>query len=109
VRETDPRVHVTRVAGTSYRLEALQDPAFAAGRRVVLVAEPDNPHDPHAIAVWDAARRVQAGYLPAELARELQADEWQAVILRELSAGAERSGLRLLLAPRDAWIGTPRL
>ncbi len=108
VRDDDPRVHVTKVAGVSYRMDALQDDAFAPGKRLALVEEPDNEHDPNAIAVWDEARRVQAGYVPAELARDLDASEWQAVSLWEFVEGGQRGGLRVLLAPRDAWIGLPR-
>ena len=108
VRESDPRIHVTAVAGVSYRLDSLQDDGFAPGRRLALVAEPENEHDPNAIGVWDEARTVQAGYVPAELARELRADEWQAVSLWEFVEEGRRGGLRVLLAPRDAWIGTPR-
>jgi HIRAN domain len=108
VRRNDPRVRVIPVAGTSYRTDALQDDAFAPGRPLALVPEPDNEHDPNAIGVWDAERRVQAGYVPAEVARDLVADEWQAVSLVEFSEGDKRAGLRVLLAPRDAWIGMPR-
>lgn len=108
IREEDPRVRVIKVAGVSYRLEALQDDAFAPGRRLALVAEPDNEHDPNAIGVWDAGGRLQAGYVPAEAARELNAEDWQAVSLREFFEGGQRGGLRLLLAPHDAWIGLPR-
>jgi HIRAN domain-containing protein len=108
VRGEDPRVRVIRVAGVSYRLEALQDEAFAPGRRLALVAEPENEHDPHAIGIWDAQRRVQAGYVPAEVARELDAEGWQAVSLWEFFEDGRRGGLRVLLAPRDAWIGLPR-
>jgi hypothetical protein len=108
VRSEDPRIHVVPVAGVSYRLDALQDDAFAAGRRLALVPEPDNEHDPNAIAIWDESRRVRAGYVPAELARELAAGDWQAVSLIEFFEGGRRAGLRVLLAPRDAWIGLPR-
>ena len=104
----DPRVRVVKLAGSSYRADALQDDAFAPGRRLALVAEPENEHDPHAIGIWDGERRVQAGYVPAEVARELDADEWQAVSLREFSEDERRAGLRVLLAPRDAWIGRPQ-
>jgi hypothetical protein len=96
------------VAGVTYRIDALQDDAFAPGRRLALVAEPENVHDPHAIAIWDEARRVQAGYVPAEVARELDAGEWQAVSLHEFFEEDRRAGLRVLLAPKDAWIGVPR-
>jgi hypothetical protein len=108
VRESDPRIHVIAVAGVSYRFDSLQDDGFAPGRRLMLVAEPENEHDPNAIGVWDEQRTVQAGYVPAALARELRADEWQAVSLWEFVEEGRRGGLRVLLAPRDAWIGTPR-
>jgi hypothetical protein len=108
VRESDPRIRIVAVAGVSYRLDALQDDAFAPGRRLALVAEPDNEYDPNAIGVWDAERTLQAGYVPAEVARGLQASEWQAVSLWEFSEQGRRGGLRVLLAPVGAWIGTPR-
>ncbi|MDQ2967985.1 MAG: HIRAN domain-containing protein, partial [Actinomycetota bacterium] len=97
-----------KVAGVSYRIDALQDDAFAPGRPLALVAEPDNEHDPNAVGIWDEHRRVQAGYVPAENAGELEADEWQAVSLWEFFEHGKRGGLRVLLAPRDAWIGFPR-
>jgi hypothetical protein len=108
LRLDDPRVRVVKVAGVSYRLDALQDDAFAPGRRLALVAEPDNEHDPHAIGVWDAEQRLQAGYVPAEIARELDADDWQALSLWEFFEDGKRLGLRVLLAPTDSWIGSPR-
>jgi hypothetical protein len=108
VRHDDPRIRVIKLAGVSYRLDAVQDDAFAPGRRLALVPEPDNEHDPNAIAVWDAARRLQAGYVPAEIAAGLDADAWQAVSLLEFFEGEQRIGLRVLLAPKDAWIGAPR-
>jgi hypothetical protein len=104
----DPRLRVIKVAGVSYRLDALQDDAFAPGRELALVAEPDNEHDPHAIGVWDRGRRLQAGYLPAEVARDLDADSWRAVSVWEWFEDGRRRGLRVLLAPKDAWIGLPR-
>ena len=108
VREDDPRIRVVSVAGVSYRGDALQDDAFAPGRRLALVPEPDNEHDPHAIGIWDADERVQVGYVPADAARVLRASEWQAVSLRDYLEDERRLGLRVLLAPRDAWIGMPR-
>jgi hypothetical protein len=104
----DPRVRVVKLAGASYRAEALQDDGFAPGRRLALVAEPENEHDPNAVAVWDAERRLQAGYVPAEIAPELRGDE-QAVSLWEFRGeDGRRIGLRVLLAPVDAWIQEPR-
>jgi hypothetical protein len=109
VRFDDPRIRVVKAAGASYRLDELQDDAFSAGSRVTLVPEPDNAHDPNAIAIWDEERRVQVGYVPADVARDLDADDWQAVVIREYFEEGRRVGLRVLLAPRDAWIGRPRL
>jgi hypothetical protein len=108
VRGEDSRIRVIKVAGVSYRIDALQDDAFTPGRRLALVPEPDNEHDPNAIGIWDEQRRVQAGYVPAEIARELEAEEWQAVSLWEFLEDGSRGGLRVLVAPRDAWIGLPR-
>jgi hypothetical protein len=108
VREDDPRIRVIPVAGVSFRVDALQDEGFAAGRRLALVPEPENEHDPSAIAIWDEECRMQAGYVPAEVARGLDAREWQAVSLVEFFEEDRRAGLRVLLAPKGAWIGMPR-
>ena len=102
VRAEDPRIRVIKVAGVSYRLDALRDDAFAPGKRLALRPEPDNEHDPHAIGIWDEAGRLQAGYVPAETAPQIRGDE-QAVSLWRVEGG-----LRVLLAPAGAWIGSPR-
>jgi hypothetical protein len=107
LRWTDERLRVVKVAGASYRLDALQDDAFAPGRQLALVPEPDNEHDPNAVAIWDAERRLQAGYVPAEIARELGGDE-QAVALWEFVEEGRRVGLRVLIVPATAWVGLPR-
>jgi hypothetical protein len=108
VRWDDERLRVVKLAGASYRMEALQDEAFAPGRRLALVREPDNEHDPNAVAVWDADRRLQAGYVPAEVAPDVRSDE-QALALWEFRGeDGQRIGLRVLLAPADAWIQEPR-
>ena len=98
----DPRIRVVPVAGISYRAEAAADESFDPGRRLALVPEPENEHDPNAVAIWNAERTLQAGYVPAAVAPELAGDE-QAVSLWRVEGG-----LRVLLAPADAWIGTPR-
>lgn len=108
IRRDDPRVRVVRLAGASYRAEALQDDAFAPGRRLALVQEPENEHDPNAVAVYDAEQSVQAGYVPADVAPSLRGDE-QAVSLWEFRGeDGARIGLRILLAPADAWVQEPR-
>jgi HIRAN domain len=104
----DPRVRVVKLAGASYRAEALQDDAFAPGRRLALVREPENVHDPNAIAVWDAERRVQAGYVPAEVAPALHGDERAFSLWEFRGEDGQRIGLRVLLAPAGAWVQEPR-
>ena len=101
VRWSDPRLLVVPVAGVSYRAEALPDPSFDPGRRLVLVPEPDNEHDPNAVAIWNEERTLQIGYVPREIAQELQGNE-QAVSLWRVAGG-----LRVRVAPADAWIGRP--
>jgi hypothetical protein len=104
----DPRVRVVKLAGASYRADALQDDAFAPGRRLALVREPENEYDPNAVAVFDSDRRLQAGYVPADVAPELRGDE-QAVSLWEFRGeDGRRIGLRILLASAHAWVQEPR-
>jgi len=102
VRRSDPRLRVVTVAGVSFREDALTDASFDPGRRLSLVPEPENEHDPNAVGIWNEARTLQVGYVPREVAPEVRGDE-QAVSLWRLDGG-----LRVLLAPADAWIGTPR-
>jgi len=104
----DPRVRVVKLAGASYRAAALQDDAFAPGRRLALVREPANEHDPNAVAVFDAARTLQAGYVPADVAPALRGDEQALSIWEFRGEDGTRIGLRVLLAPADAWIQEPR-
>lgn len=102
VRWEDPRVRVVPVAGVSYRPEALSDTSFDPGNRLALVPEPENEHDLNAVGIWNEERTLQAGYVPRDLAPELQGDE-QAVSLWRVEGG-----LRVLVVPHDAWVGRPR-
>ena len=102
VRWEDPRIRVVHVAGVSYRAESLPDPSFDPGRPLALVPEPENEHDPNAVGIWNEQRTLQLGYVPRETAPELDGDE-QAVSLSRVEGG-----LRVLIAPADAWIGRPR-
>jgi hypothetical protein len=98
----DPRIRVVPVAGVSFRPEAVADASFDPGARLALVPEPENEHDPNAIAVWNEERTLQAGYVPREVAVGLDGSE-QAVSLWR--AG---EGLRILVVPRGSWVGKPR-
>ena len=102
VRWEDPRIRVVPVAGVSYRAAALEDASFDPGQRLALVPEPGNEHDPNAVGIWNDARTLQLGYVPATIAPELAGDE------QALSLWRVEGGLRVLLAPRTAWLGTPR-
>jgi hypothetical protein len=102
VRWEDPRILVIPVAGVSFRPESLEDDSFEPGQRLALVPEPDNEHDPNAMAVWNEERTLQVGYVPRELAPQLSGEE-QAVSLWRVEGG-----LRVLIVPADAWVGRPR-
>jgi hypothetical protein len=102
IRWEDPRIRVVAVAGVSFRPEALDDPSFEPGLPLALVPEPENEHDPNAVGVWNEGRTLQLGYVPRETAPELSGGE-QAVSLWRVDGG-----LRVLIAPADAWIGRPR-
>ena len=64
--------------------------------------EPENEHDPNAVAIWNEERTLQVGYVPAAIAPELTGDE------QALSLWRVEGGLRVLIVPADAWVGTPR-
>jgi hypothetical protein len=98
----DARVLVVPVAGVSFRPEAVEDASFDPGRRLALVPEPENEHDPNAVGIWNEARSLQAGYVPRDAAPELRGDE-QAV-----SLWRAEGGLRVLIVPAGAWVGRPR-
>ena len=102
MRWEDERIRVVPVAGVTFRAGNVDDASFDPGQRLALVPEPENEHDPNALAIWNAERTLQAGYVPAAVAPELRGDE-QAVSLWRVEGG-----LRVLLAPGDAWIGKPR-
>jgi hypothetical protein len=102
VRWEDERLLVLPVAGISYRAEAAADVSFDPGRRLALVPEPENEHDPGAVAIWNEERTLQAGYVPREVAPELAGDE------QAYSLWRVEGGLRVLIVPAGSWVGTPR-
>lgn len=101
------------VAGESHRLDELQSPTFKPGNRLSLVPEPDNPHDPDAIAVWDEHQSFQAGYIPStdaeRIGRKLEAGEIEQVVsMWETYAEGRRVSLRMLLLGPEASIALPQ-
>jgi hypothetical protein len=99
-------LRVAAVAGASrHHADALASDAAQPGRPLTLRRDPENPHDPGAIAVHAEGGGEQLGWVPRELAAELAAEidagrEWSAVLLREQRASPRdpRSGLTMLLA-----------
>jgi HIRAN domain len=99
-------LRVVGVAGAGrHHAEAIASDAVAPGRPLALRRDPENPHDPNAIAV-DATDGRQAGWVPREVAEELAPEldagrPWSAIVLREQrrSPRDPRHGLTMLLAP----------
>ncbi len=85
-----------------HRPGALASDAAAPGRALTLRPEPENPHDPHAVAVLLADGQA-VGYVPREIAPLVGAG-WSAVVLRERRATPRdpRTGLTMLLARADS-------
>lgn len=95
------------VAGTSHRLDALQDPSFAPGKPLSLIPEPSNPYDPNAIGVWNDQGTLQVGYLPREYAAKLAprlgtGPKLAAIAVWETFADSHRVGLRVLIVHERA-------
>ena len=90
------------VAGVSFRPEAVADGSFDPGERLALVREPENEHDADAVGVWNADRSLQAGYVPRDVAPDLDGSELAVSLWR---AG---EGLRVLIVPAGSWVGKPR-
>jgi len=106
----------TWIAGIWHYPQAADDPSFAPGESIALVVEPDNPHDPLAIGVWNADRTLQVGHVPAVVVAGLAADDRTAVCLSEQTEAGKRMHLRILVsrepvslrlvpdsAERDTW------
>jgi hypothetical protein len=98
-------LRIAGVAGAAaHHADLLASDVVAPGRPLVLRRDPDNPHDPNAIAV-DAETGGQAGWVPREVAVDLAAEidagrPWSAIVLREQrrSPRDPRTGLTMLLA-----------
>jgi hypothetical protein len=97
---------VTGAAGAAqFHDEVLQGAGAEPGAPLILRRDPDNEHDPNAIAV-DTADGGQLGFVPRELAAELAprldaGERWSSVVLREHRASPRdpRTSVTILLAP----------
>jgi HIRAN domain len=102
-------LRVAGVAGAAaHHADALASADAAPGRRLVLRRDPENEHDPNAIAVQGEGGG-QLGWVPRELAAELApridaGEPWSAVVLREQrpSPRDARHGVTMLLAAAES-------
>jgi hypothetical protein len=102
-------LRVSSVAGAArHHAAALEGDAVAPGRPLELRRDPDNEHDPNAIAVH-ARGGEQIGWVPREAAAEIAPEldtgtTWSALSLRESRASPRdpRKGLTMLLARAPA-------
>jgi hypothetical protein len=102
-------LRVAGVAGAGrHHADALAAEDVGPGRPLELRRDPENPHDPSAIAVH-APGGAQVGWVPREVAAELAPEldrgaAWSAVVLREQRSSPRdpRTGLTMLLAPAAA-------
>ena len=95
------------VVGERYRADTIQDPCFAPGNEITLEREPTNQYDPNAIAVWNAAHTLQAGYIPRDDAKRLakkldMGERFRVLTIWETFKGDRRTGIRLLLLGEEA-------
>jgi HIRAN domain len=100
-------LRVAGVAGAArHHGEALESQELGPGTPLELRRDPENEHDPNAIAVHGPSGGEQVGWVPRELAEEIAPEldaggEWSAIVLREarMSPRDPRTGLTMLLAP----------
>ena len=87
VRWEDERI---RVAGRGRVLSArcASRPVLRPGRRLALVPEPENEHDPNAVGDLEPGRSLQVGYVPRDVASELRGDEQAVSLWRSRAACA---------------------
>jgi hypothetical protein len=102
---TADRVFYCQMMGGKYHQADLQHPRFDLGSLVLIHSEPDNPADPHALAVCvlEGKRILKAGYLPRELAAALapliasgEGGGGMGVVIQTVVSGGVRTGLRIV-------------
>jgi HIRAN domain len=102
----NPHCLLCRVAGATYRPEALQDDRFSPGQPVSLRPEPTNPYDANAVGIWDVSGSIQLGFVPREHSERVAMDiasgtPLSGLMLREFrrSADGPRLGVHILIFP----------
>jgi HIRAN domain len=102
----NPHCLLSRVAGVTYRPDALQDDRFSPGRRVILRPEPTNRYDQNAVGVWDASGSIRLGFVPREYSERIATDiasriALEGLTLREFrrTPSGPRLGIHILIFP----------
>ena len=96
---------VTDLIGTEGRLRDLQNAAFSPGRALAQQRrDADDPDEPPIVDVLDLTRTLTVGHLPPDVADAVAfygSDSYEAAfcLWEWRTAGGQRVGLRLLLAP----------
>ena len=66
---------------------------FAPGRALTLVPDPENPHDPKAVGVWNAKQSKRAGWIPRSVAEGMAVADRVGVALLESIDESRRTAL----------------
>ena len=98
-------IYSFQIRGTSHYEAAVKAGRFTPGAPVRLVREPDNPHDPNAVAVYAEKGRSVAGYInkanAARVARLMDSGiEMVAVSMRGGAAGKDATVPHILVCER---------
>ena len=96
------------VRGTGHHQQAAKWGDFSLRAPIKLVREPDNPHDPHAIAVYARRGKNLAGYVPRGYAKRLAklmdaGKDLVAVSTRGSLSGHEGVSPQVLVVERSLW------
>jgi hypothetical protein len=98
-------LHTVITRGTGYHQAAVKAGRFTPGAPIRLVREPDNEHDPNAIAIYAERARRKAGYVPRGTAKRLAklidgGADLVAVSLRGAGPGSEGVNPQILICER---------
>ena len=115
-------IFVSQLRGEGYYAASCKAGDFSPGATVRLVPEPQNVHDPHAVAVYDGTGRHLAAYINKQKARQVSkllaaGNPLKAISIRGTRAGqacpqvailaAHPDFLARLLSPRPGHLPTP--
>ncbi|HYJ69278.1 MAG TPA: HIRAN domain-containing protein [Nocardioidaceae bacterium] len=100
-------LYLSNLKGTAYHEAAVKAGRFTPGANVRLVREPNNPHDPNAIAVYAEGGRDRAGYVSAVRAKRLAklmdaGHDLVGVSVRGADAGVDGTVPRILVCERPS-------